>query len=84
MREEPRPPRRPLQFSLRGALVLMTAFAALFGLLQWLGVRTQTALLMLGILAAAIVAAVVLVLAIAASGDGDSAPAGRRDEPPRE
>ena len=61
----PRPPRRPLQFSLRAMFGLTAAVSVLFGTLRWLGVPPAASGVILAILIVAALAALGLVLAIA-------------------
>jgi len=64
--------RKPLQFDLRTMFVVTAALAAVFGALRWLGVPPQASLLVLGVLAASVIAALGLVVVIAGSGDAAS------------
>jgi hypothetical protein len=60
-----RTPRRPpLQFSLRGLLLLTAAVAVLFGTLRWLGVSPEASGFILVVLVIAAAAAIGLMVAI--------------------
>lgn len=54
----------PLQYSLRGLLLLTAATALLFGTLRWLGVPPEVSVLILIVLLIAGVAAIGLMIAI--------------------
>ncbi len=57
--------RRPLQFSLRSMLGLMTAVSVLFGTLRWLEVPPAASAMVLAVLLVAVPAALGLIVAIA-------------------
>jgi hypothetical protein len=59
-----RPRRPPLQFSLRGLLILTAAVALLFGTLRWLNVPPEASVMILVSLIIAAVAAIGLMVAI--------------------
>ncbi len=58
------PRRPPLQFGIRGLLLLTTAMALLFGTLRWLGVSPEASGFILVVLIIAAAAAVGLLVAI--------------------
>jgi hypothetical protein len=63
--EDDETPRRPpLQFSIRGILLLTAAVALLFGTMRWLGVSPAASALVLVVLIVAGLAAVGLLVAI--------------------
>ncbi len=69
-RDEKTPPeKRPLQFSIRSMLGLMTAVSVLFGTLRWLGVTPAASAMVLLILTVAVLAALGLIAAIAHAAD---------------
>ncbi len=70
-KEEEKPGRAPLQFSIRSLLGMAVAVAVLFGTLRWLEVSPQVSAIILIIVAVAIAAALGLVVAIAAAGDDE-------------
>jgi hypothetical protein len=63
---EPEPKRPPLQFGIRGLLILTAAVALLFGTLQWLGASSVTSTVVLVILIVGVLLALGLVVAISA------------------
>ena len=64
-----RPPRAPLQFSLRAIMGITVAMALLFGTLRWLGVSPSACAMVLLILTVSVAAALGLVVAIAGTTD---------------
>jgi hypothetical protein len=64
-------PRPPLQFGLKGLLLLTAAVAALFGALRWLGISPFAGVVVLAILVVGAAAALGLAVAIAAAADRD-------------
>jgi Flp pilus assembly protein TadB len=68
---EPRPPKPPLQFSLRTLLALPVAVGLLFGTLRWLDVPPLASVIVLVVLIVGVVAALGLLAAIAASDDDE-------------
>ena len=62
---------RPLQFRLRTLFGLTAAMAALFGVLDWLGVPAEVSWLVLVVLIVSVLAALGLVVVIATSVTGE-------------
>jgi hypothetical protein len=69
--EHDKPPRPPLQFSVRAMFVITVVVGLLFGLLRWLEVPPLASTVVLVILMASVGLAFGLVLAIAHLGDRD-------------
>jgi hypothetical protein len=63
------PRRRPVQFGIRTMLAATTAVAVLLAVVKWMGATPKEIVIVCGILAASVLAAVGLVLALAASVD---------------
>jgi hypothetical protein len=61
---EATPRRPPLQFTIRGLLLLTAATALLFGTMRWLGVSPEASALVLVVLMIAAAAAIGLLVAI--------------------
>jgi cytochrome bd-type quinol oxidase subunit 1 len=69
--EQSRPPRAPLQFSLRSLMGLMLAVALLFGTLRWLNVSPTASAVVLAVLILGALAAVGLLAVIAGGSDDE-------------
>jgi hypothetical protein len=61
----------PLQYGIKTLLGLMVAVGLIFGTLRWIGASEQTSYVVMGILAASLLAAVGLIVAIANIGGDD-------------
>ena len=69
--DPPEPHRPPLQFGLRTLFAVAVALALVFGTLRWLGVPELAGFIVLGVLAASVLAALALVVAIAGNEEDD-------------
>jgi hypothetical protein len=67
--QESRPPKPPLQFSLRALLMLPVAVGLLFGTLRWLEVPPLASAIVLVVLVVSVLAALGLLAAVAAADD---------------
>jgi hypothetical protein len=71
MNQAPPPKAPPLQFTVRTLLGMMVAVGLIFGTLRWSGASPQTSLIVLGILAISLLAAIGLIVAISRSSEDE-------------